>query len=189
LKDTDILEIRFHGRGGQGVVTAAQLLVEAATYQGLWGQAIPVFGAERRGAPVTAFARISRRPLTLHSSIREPDIVVVLDPYVIKLVDVTEGLREGGILVLNTSNPSPPPRRNIRVYYVDATRIAVELGLVMAGWPLVNTAILGALARAVGIIDVESVVKAIKRYWPNKLGEANAEAALRAYREAAELKF
>ncbi len=188
MKVGGVLEVRFHGRGGQGVVTAAQLLVEAAALEGLWGQAIPLFGAERRGAPVVAFARLSRRPLPLHSSVKEPDAVVVLDPYVMRLVDVLEGLREGGVVVVNSVSPPRVEGRRARVFYVDATRIARELGLVVAGWPVVNTAVLGALARALGVVSIESVVKVIRSHWPGSLGEANAKAALRAYEETAEAR-
>ena len=184
---TGRVEIRFHGRGGQGVVTAAQILVEAALLDGLWGQAIPLFGAERRGAPVVAYARLSKSPLTYHSGIRRPDVVVVLDPYVLKLVNVLEGLKEGGMVIVNS--PKPPVDlvgRGYRVYYVNATRIAIELGLVVAGWPVVNTAMLGAVSRVLGLVSIESVVNAIKSRWPGKLGEANAEAARKAFHEVAE---
>ena len=186
---SDVLELRFHGRGGQGVVTAAQLLVDAALREGKWGQAIPLFGAERRGAPVVAYARISRRPLTLHSGIRRPDAVVILDPYVLKLVNVVEGLKEGGAVVINS--PEPPTEllgRGYRVFYVNATRIALRLGLVVAGWPVVNTAMLGAVARALGVVGIESVISVVKEQWPGRLGELNAKAALQAFEEVVEAR-
>ncbi len=180
----DRIEIRFHGRGGQGVVTAAQLLVEAAVIEGMWGQAIPLFGAERRGAPVVAYARISKTVLTFHSGIRRPDAVVVLDPYVLKLVNVVEGLKPGGTVIVNSTKPPEElALKGYRVYYVNATKIALDLGLVVAGWPVVNTAMLGAVARALGIVSIDSVVTAIRNRWPGRLGEANAEAAKRAFED------
>ncbi|WP_460124588.1 2-oxoacid:acceptor oxidoreductase family protein [Stetteria hydrogenophila] len=180
-----MVEVRFHGRGGQGAVTAANLLVEAAVLEGKYAQAFPHFGAERRGAPVVAFARISDRPIDRHSQVRSPDVAVVLDPVLFSLVDVTEGLKPGGVVVVNS--PSRPRELKAgRVVCVDATGIARSLGLVVAGWPVVNTGILGALVKATGLVSLESVVKAIKSRWPGSLGEANAEAATRAYEEARE---
>lgn len=175
-----LIEIRFHGRGGQGAVTAANLLVASALIEGKYGQAFPFFGAERRGAPVLAFARISDKPIRIHSEIKEPDVVVVFDPSLIDIVNVLEGLKPNGKVVVNSSEPiklSGP----YEVYYVDATRIALKYGLVLAGWPLINTAMLGALVGVLRIINIESVVKAIKSTWSGKLAELNANAAVEAY--------
>ena len=122
-------EIRIHGRGGQGGVTAAQLIAEAAFREGKHVVAFPFFGAERRGAPVKAFARISDEPIYVRSQVYEPDVVLVLDPSLLGLVDVTEGLKEDGIVVLNS--PKRPQEIDIgpyRVATVDATGIAIELG-------------------------------------------------------------
>lgn len=180
-----LVEVRFHGRGGQGAVTAANLLASAAVIEGKYAQAFPHFGAERRGAPVVAFARVSDRPIEKHSQVRNPDIVVVLDPVLLELVDVTAGLKPGGVVVINT--PSKPEGLKAgKVVCVDATRIAKELGLIVAGWPVVNTGILGALAKATKIVTIDSVIKAIKSQWQGKMGEANAEAARRAFNEAVE---
>jgi len=178
----DIIEIRFHGRGGQGAVTAANILVAAAWKSGLWGQAFPFFGAERRGAPVMAFARLSKKRVMVRSMIRHPDIVVVLDPKLPELVNVLDGLKPGGKVVINS--PSPPKLRKDRynIYYVDATKIALDLGLVLAGWPLVNTSMLGALAKVIGL-PIENVKEAIIDYIGKKGGELNAKAAERAYNE------
>ncbi len=177
-----LYEIRFHGRGGQGAVTAANLLVRAALLEGKWGVSFPFFGAERRGAPVTAYARISDGPLKIHQQIYEPDIIVVLDPKIPSLVDVSDGLKDDGIAVVNS--PSKPDNvKASKIYFVDATGIALELGLVVAGWPVVNTSMLGALVKATGIVSIDSVVSAIKEWWKGRVGELNAKAALRAYEE------
>ncbi len=176
-------ELRFHGRGGQGAVTAATILARAALLEGKWAQAIPEFGAERRGAPVRVFARISDKPIQVHSSVVTPDIVVVLDYELLKLVDVTEGLKPDGIVVLNSPvDKSPFPK--YKTFCVNATRIAKDLNLVVSGWPTVNTAMVGALAKASGLVSIDSVVKAIGEYFtsPN-LSKSNADAAVRAFEE------
>ncbi len=175
-------EIRIHGRGGQGSVTAAQLLAHAAFFEGKWVQAFPYFGAERRGAPVKAFARISDEPILVHSQIYNPDYIIVLDPYLYKLVSVAEGLKKDGIIVMNTTQkPEETKIRNSRIATVDATKIALELNLRVAGLPVVNTSILGAFAKATGEIKLESVLKAIKETWSGSAGEKNAKAAELAY--------
>ena len=177
------LELRFHGRGGQGAVTAATILARAALLEGKWAQAIPNFGAERRGAPVEVYARVSDEPIQIHSSVVSPDVVVVLDYELIKIVDVTQGLKQGGIIVINSPvdrNPFP----GYRTHCVDATRIAKELNLVVSGWPTVNTAMLGALSRATGIVSIDSAVKAISEYFSSPtLAKLNGEAAIRSYNE------
>ncbi len=177
-----LVELRFHGRGGQGAVTAANILAAAAVLEGKYAQAFPYFGAERRGAPVEAYARVSDRPIERHSQVREPDIVVVLDPTIFELVDVTRGLKPGGVIVVNSENP--PVKDGWNVWCVNATKIAMDLGLIVSGWPVVNTSMLGALARATGLVSVESVDKSIRSYFHGKLGELNAKAARRAYSEA-----
>lgn len=175
-------EIRIHGRGGQGAVTAAELLAHAAHMEGKYVQAFPYFGAERRGAPVKAFARISDSPILLHSQVYTPDYVVVLDPQLYKIIDVTEGLKKDGIVVLNTTKrPDSFNFKEWRVATVDATGIALELGLRVAGLPVVNTSILGAFSGATGEIQLESVLKVIKENWRGSAGEKNARAAELAY--------
>ncbi len=180
----DLVEIRFHGRGGQGAVTAANILVLAAYKSGLWGQAFPFFGAERRGAPVTAFARLSSRRIRVRSMIRHPDIVVILDPLLPRLVNVLSGLKSDGLVVANSSS-RPDYVGKHRVFYVNASKIALDLKLILAGWPLVNTAMLGALAKALGM-SIDVVEDAIKEYIGGERGERNAEAARRAYEEVVE---
>jgi len=175
-------EIRIHGRGGQGSVTAAQLLAHAAFLEGKWVQAFPYFGAERRGAPVKAFARISDESILLHSQIYNPDYIIVLDPHLYKLFDVTEGLKKNGIIVMNTTQKPEEMRiENSRIATVDATGIALKLNLLVAGLPVVNTPILGAFAKATGEVKLESVLKAITKTWSGSAGEKNAKAAEFAY--------
>ena len=180
-------EIRIHGRGGQGAVTAAQLLAHAVFFEGKWVQAFPYFGAERRGAPVKAFARISDKQILLHSEIYNPDYVIVLDPRLYKLLDVTEGLKKNGIIVMNTTRkPEEIKIENSRIATVDATGIALKVNLLVAGLPVVNTSILGAFAKATGEVKLESVLKAIKETWSGSAGEKNAEAAKFAYESLVE---
>lgn len=145
-------------------------------------QAFPYFGAERRGAPVKAFARISDGPILLHSQVYTPDYVVVLDPQLYKIIDVAEGLKREGIIILNTTRHlSELKLGDLRVAVVDATGIALELGLRVAGQPIVNTSMVGAFAGAAGVIRLESVLQAIRENWRGSAGEKNARAAELAY--------
>jgi len=175
-------EIRIHGRGGQGSVTAAEVLAHAAFIEGKWVQAFPYFGAERRGAPVKAFARMSDEPILVHSQIYNPDYVIVLDPVIYKVVDVTEGLKRDGMVLINTTKkPEEIGLKGCRVATVDATGIALELNLLVAGLPIVNTSILGAFAKATDEVRLTSVLKVIKETWSGSAGEKNAKAAELAY--------
>ena len=180
-------EIRFYGRGGQGAVILAQLTAKAAFLEGKWPQAMVLFGAERRGAPVEAFARISDREILVRSKVYEPDYVVVLDQSLFEALDVTQGLKEGGSLLVNSAKkpkfPEPFPRRS-RVSYVDATGIALELNLIVAGQPVVNTAMLGAFAKTTGELQLESAEKVVREEWPGDVGELNSRAVRFAYERA-----
>jgi 2-oxoacid:acceptor oxidoreductase gamma subunit (pyruvate/2-ketoisovalerate family) len=177
-----IREIRIHGRGGQGSVTAAEVLAHAAFFEGKQVQAFPYFGAERRGAPVKAFTRISDEPILVHSQVYNPDYVIVLDPYLHRLVNITEGLKDNGIIVVNTTQKPDEVRiKSPRIATVDATGVALKFNLVVAGLPVVNTSILGAFSKATGEVKLESVLKAIKETWPGTAGEKNAKAAELAY--------
>ena len=172
-------EIRIHGRGGQGSVTAAELIALAAFEDGKWCQAFPYFGTERRGAPVTAFARISDKQIRLRSQIYQPDYVIVQDPSLIHAVDVAGGLKENGLLIVN-SEKKPSDLKittSARVKTFDATKLALEV----IGLPIVNTALLGAFSGATGEIRLDSVNKAIRERFPGKVGEKNVAAVKRAY--------
>ena len=176
-------EICIHGRGGQGGVTAAELLAHAAFMEGKWVQAIPFFGAERRGAPVKAFARISNEPILIRSQVYDPDYVLVLDSTLLEVIDVTEGLKKDGIIVVNTTKePKKLDIKGYRVATVDATGVALELELLVAGLPVLNTSMLGAFAKAAEVIKLESVMKAIEERWPGPIGKKNAMGAALAYK-------
>lgn len=179
-----MIEIRFHGRGGQGAVIASELLAQAAFLEGKQPQSFPFFGVERRGAPVTAFTRIDDRPIQIRTSITNPDIVVVLDAGLMRTIRVTTGLKPSGLLLVNTEKePDAVAQRFTgRVATVDATGIALANGLGTKAMPIVNTAVLGALARVSGVVSLESVLEATVRFVPAKQ-EANRVAAETAYRQ------
>ncbi len=172
-----MIEIRFHGRGGQGAVTAARLLAEAAFLEGKHAQAFPFFGAERRGAPVLAFARIDDKQIRVRTQIYDPDYVVVLDPLLPEVVDVASGIKQGGIIVLNSKKSMKFP--HAQTAFVDATSIAMET----LGVPITNTAMLGAFAKATGLVTLESLIEVIKRYFSSKLAEKNISAIKAAYEQ------
>jgi len=173
-----MIEIRFHGRGGQGAVTAANILASAAFKEGKYVQAFPFFGVERRGAPVTAFTRIDEKPIRIKTQIYEPDIVVVLDPSLLDTVDVTAGLKDGGTVIINTEKSKDEVLEKLKkkpkkLALVDATGIALEV----LGLPITNTAILGAVSKATGVVSLPHVQDAIKGTFSGALGEKNAKAA------------
>ena len=168
-------EIRFHGRGGQGAVTAAHLLAEAAFLEGKYCQAFPFFGAERRGAPVVAFTRVDDKPIRIRTQVYEPDYVVVLDPTIPRVVDVSAGLKEGGIIVVNTTRALEGARG--KIINIDATSIATEI----LGRPITNTTMLGALAGATGLVSIDSITKVVQERFSGEAGEKNAKAARAAY--------
>ena len=177
-------EVRWHGRGGQGVVTACQLLASAALLEDKRVQAFPEFGPERTGAPVLGFTRISDAPIDVHSQVYEPDVVVVLDSTLLKTVDVTEGLKKGGKLVVNT-DLSPKELKDqlnsegIKIFAVNATRIALDV----IGQPIFNTAMLGALIKATNLVSLESVIKVTSERFAGPVGEKNVAAIKRAFQE------
>ncbi len=177
-----MIEIRFHGRGGQGAVVASELLAQAAFFDGHWPQSFPFFGVERRGAPVTAYARIDSSPIRLRTEITAPDIVVVLDPGLLATTPVAAGLKPGGLLLVNAARPAEEivAPAEVRRAAVDATRIAIAHGLGSSMMPIVNTAMLGALSRASGVVGLEALARAIDRFVPTK-AEANRAAARDGY--------
>lgn len=177
-----MIEVRFHGRGGQGAVTAAELLARAAIAEGKYAQGFPNFGPERRGAPVTAFLRVSDDPILLREKIYSPDVVVVLDASLIGLVDVCEGMKPGGTLLVNTpetdSDRLAALGKDLRIAVVDAGRIALET----LGVPITNTAIIGALVRATGLTKTESLDGPMQNRF-GRLAEKNLAALARAHGE------
>ncbi|RLE66404.1 MAG: pyruvate ferredoxin oxidoreductase [Thermoprotei archaeon] len=175
------IEVRWHGRGGQGAVTSAELIVSAAIKDGKYAVAIPFFGAERRGAPVVAYNRISSKPIRTRAAVKNPDVVVVLDPSLAKIIDITQGLKKEGMIVFNGEPPASFIEKNFKIAYVDATDIALRNKLVLAGIALVNMPMLGAFTKATQIFSIDSVVEAVKEKWPGEIGERNATAVLEAY--------
>lgn len=175
-------EIRWHGRGGQGAVASAEMLALAAIDEGKAAQAFPSFGPERRGAPVMAFTRVSEEYIHIRTGVTEPDVVVVLDPTVMGAVDVTSGLKEGGIVVANTSKTADELREKYGIahalYIVNANRIALE----EIGRPITNTTMMGALAKATGLVELGSIEKQIQHRFP-AIAEKNINALRRAYEE------
>jgi 2-oxoacid:acceptor oxidoreductase gamma subunit (pyruvate/2-ketoisovalerate family) len=179
-----LVEICLHGRGGQGAVTAANLLVAAALDDGNIGvQAFPFFGAERRGAPVRAFARISDEEIHLRSEIYNPDIVIVLDESIMDIVDVLKGLKEGGKILINTrKKPSDFIFSNkYIVATVDATGIALKNDILVGGIPVVNTPILGAIPKILDRVTLESIQKNIKIKWKSDISNKNVKATQEAF--------
>jgi len=164
-------EIRLHGRGGQGAVTAAELIAVAAFEDKRFSQAFPAFGVERRGAPVMAFARIADKPIRIRSQIYEPDYVLVQDVTLLDVVNVAGGLKPTGKIIVNTDRPRDTLKlaTDAKVITLDATKIAMET----LGRPIVNTTMLGAFCGATGEISLESINKAISERFKGELGRKN----------------
>jgi len=184
VASNSLVEIVFHGRGGQGAVTAANLLVEAALQDGNKGvQAFPFFGAERRGAPVRAFARISEEEIHLRSEIYNPDIVVVLDESIMGIVDILKGLKKDGIILINsTKKPKDFDfSKKYHVATVDATEIAIKHDILVGGIPVVNTPILGSVPKILKKVSLKSIQNAIKNRWKGELANINVKATQDAY--------
>ncbi len=177
-----MIEIRFHGRGGQGAVIASKILASALFREGKFAQAFPAFGGERRGAPVMAFTRFDQKTITRRSMVYEPDHVVVLDESILQVTDVTSGLKEGGWILINTPTPPSayPQFDKFRVATVDANRLALEHSLGTATAPVVNTVILGAFARVTELVGLSAILDGIQEYVPGKK-EANSAAAKTAH--------
>jgi len=184
-------EVRWHGRGGQGAKTAAVLLAEAALSEGKYSQGFPEYGPEREGAPMRGFTRISDAPVRLHCTIDSPDVVVVLDDTLLETVDVCAGVVSGGIVVVNTVRGGERVRgqlsvEGVRVFTVDATHIALE----EIGRPIPNMPMLGALVKATGILDIETVYSDVRgklgKKFTQRVIDGNIEAVRRAYEEVTE---
>jgi len=180
-----MIEIRFHGRGGQGAVTSAEILALAAIEEGRYAQAFPSFGPERRGAPVVAFCRISDEPIRIRANIYEPDLVVVLDASLLKVVNVAAGLKSKGILVTN-SRLSPEAAKALKadlgiknpMGVVDATKIALDI----LGVPITNTTMLGSLLKASEVVKKGSVVHPLRERF-GRIADKNITAFERAYQD------
>lgn len=159
-----MIEIRIHGRGGQGSVTAAELIAVAAFYEGKYTQAFPNFGVERRGAPVQAYARINDKPIRLREQIYNPDYIIIQDPTLIDGVDVFAGLKKNNTIIINSEKKDWPDLPFKNIYAIPVTKIAIET----LGRPFTNTGLLAAFATITKIIKFESLVKAVKERFENK---------------------
>ena len=172
-------EIRIHGRGGQGSVTAAELLAQAAFKDGRYSQAFPAFGVERRGAPVQAFCRIADHKIRTRAQIYFPDVIIVQDSTLLEVVDVFSGLKDDGVAIINTvkTREELGIEHPARVVTIDATGIALK----NLGKPITNSTMLGAFAGATGLVSVKSLVDMIRERFTGKLGETNEAAIREAY--------
>jgi pyruvate ferredoxin oxidoreductase gamma subunit len=177
-----MIEIRFHGRGGQGAVTSAEILALAAIGEGKYAQAFPSFGPERRGAPVVAFCRIDEKPIRIRANISEPDLVVVLDSSLLKIVNVAAGLKPDGILVTNTKETPQKVKEDLkignRLAAVDATKIALEI----LRLPITNTTMLGSLIKSWEFVKKESFMHPLQERF-GRIAEKNIAAFERAYQD------
>jgi len=176
-----MIEVRFHGRGGQGAVTSAEIVAQAAINEGRYAQAFPNFGPERRGAPVLAFLRVSDTPIKLRSKVYRPDVIVILDPTLLSSASPTEGLKKDGFILININKPEEEVRNlfpGFKVGCVDASRIARE----EMGVPITNTTMLGSLVKATKIVDLASLDLPIKNRF-GLIAQKNVNAYNRAFKE------
>lgn len=180
-----LIEVRWHGRGGQGVVTSSELLARAVLREGKYVQHFPEFGPERRGAPVRAYTRISDNPIDIHYGVYEPDIVVVIDPTLLADIEIlTTGLKDEGYLIMNTTKLSDKiieiaKKKRLKVFTVDAHKIALEV----FNRPLYNTPMLGALVKATGLASLDLVLEALGERFKGEILEKNKVAVTQAYKE------
>jgi len=180
-----LIEVRFHGRGGQGAVTAADLLAVAGFKEGYYTLSFPMFGAEKRGTPVVSFLRISDEPIVARDEVYNPDYVVVLDPTVMETVNVVAGLKKGGMLIANYPKSAEDLKAEvkadelgIRVATINATKMAMEV----LGRPITNTTMVGAFGGATRLISLETLLEAINEWFKGELAEKNAKLVEEAYR-------
>lgn len=177
-----MIEIRFHGRGGQGSVTAAEILAKAVFEEGKYTQAFPSFGVERRGAPVTAFTRISDEPIRRRYQIYNPEYVVVLDETLANVVNLTSGLQDDGAILINSKREEIESLMDTTTYTVDATGIALDI----LGRDIVNTTMLGFLAAKTNVVSLDSLLKIIKNTFKGKVADKNVKATEFIYEQSIE---
>jgi len=175
----NLKEIRIHGRGGQGVVTAAELLAVAAFEDGKYAQAFPSFGSERMGAPVQSFVRIADKKIRARYQVRHPDYLIIQDPTLIGTVDVFQGLKKGGLAIIDTEKD--PKELGVKVEAEIKTIPATKIALEIIGKAIQNTTLMGAFAGATGLISVDAIKRSIKERFPGPVGEKNALAVQKAY--------
>jgi len=184
------VEIRWHGRGGQGTVTAAKVLADACLSSGGFVQAFPEYGPERAGAPIRAFNRISEKAIRMYGPVLHPKVISIADATLVDAVNVTEGAPDDAVYVVNTSKDPETVRESLSaqdsqgVYAVDATKIALEC----FGRPMPNSTMLGAICRAAAVVDMdtllENVEKSFGKRFPRRIIDGNLEATRRGYEEA-----
>jgi pyruvate ferredoxin oxidoreductase gamma subunit len=180
-----VIEIRWHGRGGQGAWTASLLLAQSALIEGKYIQSFPEFGPERMGAPIRAYTRVSDETIDVHSGVYEPGIAVVLDPTLLGAVNVLEGMPDNGKLIVNDRKSPEQLRREQKisgreVWVVPATDLSIE----MIGRNIPNTAMLGATVKATNVVKLESLLKATRQRFSGKIGDINVQLIKRAHQEA-----
>lgn len=180
-----IVEVRWHGRGGQGAVTASMLLATSALAEDKYIQAFPEYGPERMGAPIQSFTRISDEPIKIHCHVTNPDMVIVLDPTLIGTVDITEGLPEEGFIIVNTIDEPAQIRKKLslkgrKIFTIDASKLAQE----EIGRPLPNTPMVGALIKATGLLRLENVINNIRKQFAGRFSQEVVDGNVRAIERA-----
>ena len=171
------VEIRWHGRGGHGLVSTSNLLCEMVVRKGYYAQSIPIFGAERRGAPTQVFTRISDRPIRKRSEIKNPDIVVVTDPSLFNIIDPLHGLVNDGVVIVNASEDTEIPSEDgFKIIKVNAVEISIKSGLTVGGIPVVTIPLMGALLKVLGIVDLETAEEVIRERWREEIADRNIKA-------------
>ncbi len=187
-KKQDLLEIRWHGRGGQGVKTAAMLFAETAIEEGKYGQGFPEYGPERMGAPTKGYTRISSQPILLHSAVSVPDIIIVLDPTLLEDAEILDGTPDDGILIINTNKAPAQIREEMnlvgrKIFTVNGTQIALDT----LGKAIPNTVMLGALIKVSNVFDLatmeKNIVKKFTKKYNERIADMNVQAIRRAYEE------
>nr|WP_230972239.1 pyruvate ferredoxin oxidoreductase subunit gamma [Archaeoglobus neptunius] len=180
-----LIEVRFHGRGGQGAVTAADLLAVAGFKEGYYTLSFPMFGAEKRGTPVVSFLRISDEPIVARDEVYNPDYVVVLDPTVMETVNVVAGLKKDGMLIANYPKGSEDLKAElkadelgIKAVTINATKMAMEV----LGRPITNTTMVGAFGGATRVVSLETLIEVVNEWFRGELAEKNARLVEDAYR-------
>ncbi|WP_232698486.1 2-oxoacid:acceptor oxidoreductase family protein [Brevibacillus daliensis] len=175
-------QIRFHGRGGQGAVMASELLCHALVHEGNYGQSIPAYGFERRGAPLEAFVKLDDKPIRERTQVYEPDGIIVLDSSLIAQLPVFNGIQKDGFAILNTRKTialDDIPQEVVTLATVDANRIALDVFHA----PITNTILLGAFAQATKLVSLQSLSECIESNFPRKIVEKNLVAVARGYHE------
>jgi len=181
-----VIEIRFHGRGGQGAAMASSIIADAIFSEGRNVQSFPMFGVERRGAPVAAFIRVDDRPIRVKCEIEEPEYVMVLDPTLVEAVDVTSGVKPSGTILVNSPLKAEELGlgEGFKVYAFDGTSLSVEHGLGTRTAPIANTTMLGVFAKLTGLVGIDALEASINKYFPRDKDGKNARAARAAYDSA-----